>query len=55
MEDFDSHLKLMEGFHRRYLASNSVVRKYIEKVRRLEIERIAPQHGAIIYKKRTHS
>jgi len=51
VEDFESHLKLMEGFHRRYLASNIVVKKYIEKISRLDIERIAPQHGAMIYKK----
>ncbi|WP_353683552.1 MBL fold metallo-hydrolase [Thermodesulfovibrio sp. 3907-1M] len=51
VEDFDSHLKLMEGFHRRYLASNSVVKKYLERVSRLNIDVIAPQHGAIIYKK----
>ncbi len=51
VEDFNSHLKLMEGFHRRYLASNSVIRKYLDRISRLDIEIVAPQHGAIIHKK----
>lgn len=51
VEDFDNHLKLMEGFHKRYLASNTVIKKYLNRISRLDIQIIAPQHGAIIYKK----
>lgn len=51
VEDFDNHLKLMEGFHKRYLASNTVIKKYLDRISRLDIQIIAPQHGAIIYKK----
>ncbi|MCX8031494.1 MAG: FprA family A-type flavoprotein [Thermodesulfovibrionales bacterium] len=51
VEDFDGHLKLMEAFHRRYLASNSVIKKYLERISKLDIKMIAPQHGSIIYKK----
>lgn len=47
VKDFDSHVKLMEGFHKRYMVSNSVCRRYIERVSRYDIEMIAPQHGAI--------
>lgn len=45
--DFDAHLQYMEGFHRRYMASNRALRAWAEMVRELDIEMIAPQHGAI--------
>jgi flavorubredoxin len=44
--DFDAHLRYMEGFHRRYMASNTVMRSWADMVRGLDIEIIAPQHGA---------
>ncbi len=47
VDDFSSHVKLIEGFHRRYIASNSVARRWTEIVRRLNPDMIAPQHGAI--------
>jgi len=46
--DFAGHLKYMEGFHKRYIASNKAMRLWAAMVRRLEIEVIAPQHGAIM-------
>lgn len=46
VSDFDSHLTYMEGFHRRYMASNSALRAWVHSIRKLEIETIAPQHGA---------
>jgi flavorubredoxin len=36
----------MEGFHKRYMASNKVMKAWAEMVRPLDIEIIAPQHGA---------
>lgn len=45
--DFDRHLQYMDGFHRRYMASNTVMRAWAEMVRGLDIEMIAPQHGAL--------
>lgn len=45
--DFDEHLQYMEGFHRRYMASNKALRAWAAMVRELDIEIIAPQHGAI--------
>jgi flavorubredoxin len=36
----------MEGFHRRYMTSNRVMKAWAEMVRQLDIEIIAPQHGA---------
>lgn len=50
VEDFDAHVPLMEGFHRRYMKSNRVLRKWVELVRRKEVNMIAPQHGAIFPK-----
>jgi flavorubredoxin len=45
--DFDAHLPYMEGFHRRYMTSRKVMRAWAEMVRGLDIEMIAPQHGAL--------
>lgn len=47
VEDFDAHVPYMEGFHRRYMASNRAMRAWGAMVRRLDIETIAPQHGAM--------
>ncbi|MGC9397755.1 MAG: MBL fold metallo-hydrolase [Anaerolineae bacterium] len=48
VENFDDHVQYMEGFHRRYIASGEVLRRWAEMVRPLEIETIAPQHGAML-------
>lgn len=45
--DFDAHLPHMAGFHRRYMCSNRALRGWVRMVRDLDIETIAPQHGAI--------
>ena len=47
VEDFEAHIKYMEGFHRRYIASNKVLKFWANMVRQLDIETIAPQHGAV--------
>jgi len=47
VEDFDSHLQYMEGFHQRYMSSNRAMRAWANMVRGLDIETIAPQHGAL--------
>lgn len=44
--DFDSHISFMEGFHRRYMASSRALRAWAGMARKLDIETIAPQHGA---------
>ncbi len=46
--NFDDHIPYMEGFHRRYMHSNQVLRLWAQMVEPLEIETIAPQHGAMI-------
>lgn len=47
VEDFKKHIPLIEAFHKRYMASNKIVKKWVETVRRLNPLMIVPQHGAI--------
>lgn len=47
VEDFDAHVRFMEGFHRRYMQSSRALRAWARMVRQLDIETIAPQHGAV--------
>jgi len=46
-DDFKAHIKYIEGFHKRLIASNSVARRWVDNVRRLAPTMIAPQHGSI--------
>jgi flavorubredoxin len=41
-----SHLPRMEGFHRRYMVSNKVLRHWAQMARTLDIQMIVPQHGS---------
>lgn len=43
--DFASHLPYMEGFHKRYMASNKACRLWAAMVRQLDVQMIVPQHG----------
>jgi flavorubredoxin len=45
--DFDAHIPFMKEFHQRYMCSNKVMKAWAAMVRRLDIEIIAPQHGAL--------
>jgi len=47
VEDFDRHVALMEGFHKRYMVSNVAIKKWVEMVSTRKIEVMAPQHGAV--------
>lgn len=47
VEDFDSHRKYMETFHKRYMGSHEICKKWSERVRKYDVKIIAPQHGAI--------
>ena len=46
VSDFDAHLPSMEGFHKRYMSGGAAMRAWANMVRQLDIETIAPQHGA---------
>ncbi|WP_455230334.1 MBL fold metallo-hydrolase [Geopseudomonas aromaticivorans] len=45
VSDFAAHLQSMEGFHRRYMASNKVCRLWADMVRKMDVSMIVPQHG----------
>lgn len=45
VEDFDSHVKSMQGFHERYMGSNQVCRLWANMIRTMDIDMIVPQHG----------
>jgi flavorubredoxin len=47
VKDFQSHVRYMEAFHRRYMPSALANRLWADMVRELDVERIVPQHGAI--------
>lgn len=47
VEDFDEHVPKMAGFHRRWMPSNSAKNDWVARVRTLDIEFMAPQHGRI--------
>jgi flavorubredoxin len=42
------HIAAMEGFHKRYMVSNKILRLWVSMVRELDINMIVPQHGAPI-------
>jgi flavorubredoxin len=45
VQDFDSHVKSMQGFHERYMGSNRVCRLWANMIRNLDVDMIVPQHG----------
>ena len=47
VEDFQKHVRFIEGFHVRYMLSNKVVKYWTDRIRRLNPAMLAPQHGAI--------
>ncbi|MGP1455574.1 MAG: MBL fold metallo-hydrolase [Treponema sp.] len=47
VNNFNDHIRLIEDFHVRYMASNKIVSRWAETIRKLNPLMIAPQHGAI--------
>lgn len=47
VEDFDAHIQYMEGFHTRYMPSQKALKLWADMVKSLDIDIIAPQHGAV--------
>jgi len=45
IENFDEHIQYMKGFHQRYMCSNKACKLWVNMVRHLDIDMIAPQHG----------
>ncbi|MCA9572699.1 MAG: MBL fold metallo-hydrolase [Myxococcales bacterium] len=46
--DFEAHIPNMEVFHTRYMSSNAAVRAWVAMVRKMDVQTIAPQHGAML-------
>lgn len=46
--DLVPHIPRMEGFHKRYMVSNKVLRLWVRMARQLDISMLVPQHGAPI-------
>ncbi|MCB1739211.1 MAG: MBL fold metallo-hydrolase [Gammaproteobacteria bacterium] len=47
VRDVDSHIQYMAGFHRRWMPSNQAKNEWVERVRKLDVQLLCPQHGAI--------
>ncbi len=45
LDDFDSHVTKMRGFHQRYMNSNKACQLWVNQVRQLDVAMIVPQHG----------
>ncbi len=45
VDNFESHIEKMRFFHQRWMPSNQAKRVWIDRVRELEIDILAPQHG----------
>lgn len=46
--DLEPHIPRMEAFHRRYMASNKILRLWTRMARKLDVKMLVPQHGAPI-------
>jgi len=47
VENFDSHIRHAEAFHKRWMGSNEAKRRWCERVSGMTIDLLCPQHGAI--------
>jgi flavorubredoxin len=47
VKNFDQHIRHAEGFHRRWMGSNEAKNDWCERISKLDIDMLCPQHGAI--------
>ncbi len=47
VEDFDRHVESMRFFHQRWMPSNEAKAHWIQRIRKLDIDIMAPQHGRL--------
>ncbi|WP_028878428.1 MBL fold metallo-hydrolase [Terasakiella pusilla] len=47
VEDFDKHIKQIKTFHQRWMPSERAKQAWLNRVRKLDIDLLCPQHGAI--------
>ncbi len=47
VDNFETHLPLIEGFHQRLMTSNKVCANWAGRMKEKQVAMIAPQHGAV--------
>lgn len=47
VEDFEAHIQHMRYFHQRWMPSDRAKQHWLQRVRELDIEMLAPQHGRV--------
>jgi flavorubredoxin len=47
VENFDKHIRYAEGFHRRWMGSNIAKLDWCDRVSKMDIDMLCPQHGSI--------
>jgi flavorubredoxin len=47
VDNFESHIQLMEKFHKRWMPSESALKAWVKRVRLINPSMICPQHGSI--------
>lgn len=47
VKDFDKHIAYIRGFHQRWMGSKEAVLDWCERVSKMEIDMLCPQHGSI--------
>jgi flavorubredoxin len=47
VRDFDTHIKMAEKFHKRWMGSEKAKKKWCERVMEMQIDMLCPQHGSI--------
>ena len=47
VKDFDAHIKYAAGFHRRWMPSNEARLAWCERVSKMKIDLLCPQHGKV--------
>jgi len=47
VDDFEEHIPKMKMFHQRWMPSNEAKNDWVNRIRKLEVEMLCPQHGRI--------
>jgi len=47
VENFEEHKEHLQGFHKRYMGSNKLCRAWVSEMRKIQIDKIVPQHGFV--------
>lgn len=47
VEDFDTHVSSIQKFHQRWMPSERAKMAWIDRVRKLDVQMLCPQHGCI--------